>query len=36
LNGNVFNNFYKYPDPEYVINHESADVDDPEYVVNPL
>ena len=24
LNGNVFNNFYKYPDPEYVINHESA------------
>jgi hypothetical protein len=22
LNGNVFNQFYKYPDSEYVIKHE--------------
>lgn len=28
LNGNVFNNFYKYPDPEYVMDHESAEESD--------
>jgi hypothetical protein len=26
LNGNIFENFYKYPDPDYVMLHESSDV----------